>query len=73
MFQNDVIVDMNSPYEECIVAKDRVDKQVVFQNKPVGYKMDGDFGEQETNSYKSKSLLLLVRKILTNQCFLPRE
>lgn len=64
---------MNSPYNEYIGTKNLTDKQMIYQNKHVDAKWMGTFGEQETNSYKSKSLLLLISKILTNQCLFSRK
>lgn len=44
-----------SQYDEFIHAKDLIEKQLVYQNKPVGTKWMGVFGNLEINSYKSKS------------------
>lgn len=62
------ILDMDSLYDEFIDAKDLIDKQLVYPNKPVDSKWVDIFAEMETNSYKFKNLLLLVSKILSIPC-----
>lgn len=56
------ILDIDNLCDEFIDAKDRIDKQLVYQNKPIDKKWMEIFGELETNSYKSENLLLLVSK-----------
>lgn len=60
------VLDMDSLYDEFIDAKDLIDKQLVYQNKPVDSKWVDIFGEMKTNSYESKNLL--VSKILSIPC-----
>nr|XP_012606182.1 uncharacterized protein LOC105863530 isoform X1 [Microcebus murinus] len=62
------VLEMDSLYDEFTDAKDLIDKQLVYQNKPVDKKWMDIFGELETNSYKTKNLLLLVSKILSIPC-----
>lgn len=62
------VLDMGSIYDELIDAKNLIDKQLVCQNKPMDSKWVDIFEEMKTNSYESKNLLLLVRKILSIPC-----
>ncbi|XP_058409245.1 uncharacterized protein LOC131412973 [Diceros bicornis minor] len=62
------ILDMDNLYDEFIDAKDLIDKQLVYPNKPVDKKWMDIFGELEANSYKYKNLLLLISKILSIPC-----
>lgn len=62
------MLDMDSLYDEFIDAKDLIDKQLVFQNKPVDSNRVDIFADMETNPYESKNLQLLVGKILSIPC-----
>lgn len=68
MFKAMDILDIHSRYDQFINAKNHIDKQLVFQNDPVDRKWMIISGEPESNSYKSKHLLLLVSKILGVPC-----
>lgn len=62
------ILDVVNVYDEFIDAKDLIDKQPFYQNKPVDKKWMDIFGELKMNFHKSKNLLLLVSKILSIPC-----
>lgn len=47
------ILDMDSEFTD---AKEQIDKQLVYQNKPVHTKWMGISGDLGTNCYKSKTL-----------------
>lgn len=59
------ILDIGSLWDEFIDAKGWKDKCLVYQNEPVNTKWVDMFAELEMNSYKSKTLWLLKRKILS--------
>lgn len=50
------ILDMDSSYDEFTDAKEQIDKQLVYQNKPVHTKWMGISGDLGTNCHKSKKL-----------------
>ena len=56
------ILDMDSLYSEFRDAKEQIEKQLVYQNKPVHIKWMGIFGDLGTNTHKSKNLLSKVIK-----------
>lgn len=68
MFRNDGPFRHGNLSDEFIDAQDLMDKQLVYPNKPGDEKWMDVSGELETDSYKSKNLLLLVSKILSILC-----
>lgn len=59
------ILDIGRLWDEFIDAKCWKDKRLVYQNEPVNTKWVDMFAELELNSYKSKTLWLLKKKILS--------
>jgi len=59
---------MDNLSNEFIDAEDLIDKQLVYQKKLIDKEWMGIFGQLETNSYKSKNLLLLISKIQSIPC-----
>ena len=49
------ILDMDSLYSEFRDAKEQIEKQLVYQNKPVYIKWMGIFGDLGTNTHESKN------------------
>lgn len=57
--------DIDGLCDEFTDARDLIDRQLGYQNKPVDTKWVDIFREMETNTYKAKNLLLLGSKILS--------